>query len=127
MKNEGKTDLRVFDDGTSWRYANLSFCVGDKTGGAFYIRRKLKECANTDSPRYVTLKPGEELLRKENLADDTWDIPGGFALRLVSPVFAVYTSPPCDEASKYNIWVGVVVNPFASHDGDDGQGGNGGI
>jgi Tfp pilus assembly protein PilF len=116
IRNEGTRDLRLFEEGNPWGWNNLCFCVGIKFGGMFYVphnyMRSGTKFALGHHPTTCTLKPGEELTRKENLADDKWEFPRGLPLGAVSQVFAVYGTVPSAAASSEKVWTGTAVSPW---------------
>jgi hypothetical protein len=113
IRNNTKSELRVWRDGNSWGWWNLSFCVVMDDGRVIHIQRSKSAAFTTNGPVCEAIEPGSEATRNEiDLHDEWWELPKDFRYDRVQYMSAIYFVSPSKESKEKGVWTGLMVSPW---------------
>jgi hypothetical protein len=116
IHNDTGGELRVWYNGNSWGWWNLSFCAAMEDGSIIHIERGANIAFTSNAPMYETIAPGKEAVRDRIDFSEKywryWDIPKNFNLDKVRYISAIYFVKPTKESAEKGVWTGIVVSPW---------------
>jgi hypothetical protein len=106
-RNTSDRPLRIWAESSSWGYESLSFEITDATG-KHWRALKRKAVFTRNIPTYVTIAPGQTLVKRVFFGDTTaWE---NFPLEKDQPftvrIHAVFQVAPSPEATQFAVWTG---------------------
>jgi len=106
-RNTSDRPVRIWAESSSWGYESLSFEITD-AAGKHWRALKRKTLSTRDIPAYVTIAPGQTLVKRVFFGDATaWE---GFPVEKDQPfsvrIHAVFQVAPSPEAAQSAVWTG---------------------
>jgi hypothetical protein len=124
--NNTTNELRVWRDGNSWGWWNVSFCVAMDDGRVIHVQRSRVTGFTSNGPVAEAIAPGKEVTRTDlDFHDRDWELPKDFDLDKVRYICAIYFIEPTKESAEQDVWTGIVVSPWVALK-TAGEGGNSG-
>jgi hypothetical protein len=115
IRNNTTSELRVWQNGNSWGWWNLSFCVVADDGRVIHLQRSKSTAFTSNGPAYEAIAPGSEVTRNRiDFYDGDWELPKDFNLDKVRYISAIYFVQPTKESAEKGVWTGIVVSPWVT-------------
>jgi hypothetical protein len=111
--NNTESELRVWRDGNSWGWWNVSFCAAMDDGRVIHLQRSISMSFTTNGPVCEVIAPGKQATRTHiDFEDGYWKLPKDFSLGKVRHISAIYFVKPTKESGEKGVWTGIVVSPW---------------
>jgi len=112
LTNRGEQTLRLWKDGCSWGYQNLSFELTDAAGRSIKVTRA-ERGFEKNVPTWNDLRSGGDLSMDVTLSAPEWrNLPAlKHGERQAVRIRAVYRSEPGFDATTHHVWIGVAYSP----------------
>ena len=110
--NTGTSTLRLWSEGCSWGYSNLSFEATGPDGMQLRVAKKTVGWEK-NFPKVVSLSTGDHMVMEVAFDSATWDnppVPKTGASRKVT-LRAIYESAEDKDSRDHKVWSGKIISP----------------
>jgi hypothetical protein len=116
IHNDTRSELRVWQDGNSWGWWNVSFCVAMDDGHVIHLQRSKSMSFTANGPGWEAIAPDKEVTRNEiDFHDGYWELPKDLNLGKVRYISVIYFVKPTKESTEKGVWTGMVVSPWVAN------------